>query len=75
MDLTRIEWRKASYSGTSGGNCVEVACVHSGRDLAMTDSAVAVRDSKNPDGAKLIFPPQAWRQFAVELKSGEFGPA
>jgi hypothetical protein len=24
MDLSRIEWRKASYSSSDGGNCVEV---------------------------------------------------
>jgi hypothetical protein len=74
MDLTRIEWRKASYSSSSG-NCVEVAPIQGAVDLVMADNAVAVRDSKNPDGPKLIFPPQAWRQFAAELKSGRFGPA
>jgi Domain of unknown function (DUF397) len=25
MDLTSISWRKSSYSGCNGGNCVEVA--------------------------------------------------
>jgi hypothetical protein len=74
MDLTRIEWRKASYSSSSG-NCVEVARIHGAAGLALADSAVAVRDSKNPDGPKLIFPPQAWHQFAAELKSGRFGSA
>lgn len=24
MDLTHVRWRKASYSGGNGGNCVEV---------------------------------------------------
>lgn len=38
-------WRKSSYSGTQG-NCVEVA--------ANLTAIVAVRDSKNPDGAALI---------------------
>jgi hypothetical protein len=28
-DMSRIEWRKASRSGTNGGNCVEVAVVES----------------------------------------------
>jgi hypothetical protein len=37
VDLSRAEWRKASYSGQSG-NCVEVA-----RNLP---GLVAVRDSK-----------------------------
>jgi len=25
MDLSRAEWRKASYSSSNGGNCIEVA--------------------------------------------------
>jgi hypothetical protein len=38
-DLTRARWRKSTYSGSSGGDCVEVA------PLA---TRVALRDSKNP---------------------------
>ena len=40
MDLNHADWRKSSYSGTNGGNCVEVA-----RNLP---GVVAVRDSKDP---------------------------
>jgi hypothetical protein len=54
IDLSRAEWRKSSYSGQDG-NCVEVA-----RDLA---GLVAVRDSKAPDGAKLVISQAAWRMF------------
>jgi Domain of unknown function (DUF397) len=54
VDLSRAEWRKSSYSGQSG-NCVEVA-----RNLP---GLVAVRDSKEPDGAKLVIPQAAWRVF------------
>ena len=32
-------WRKSSYSGGEGGNCVEV-----------NDDLTAIRDSKNPNG-------------------------
>jgi len=39
MDLDRATWRKSSYSGTNGGNCIEAA-----RDLP---GVVAVRDSKD----------------------------
>ncbi|MEU5992341.1 DUF397 domain-containing protein [Spirillospora sp. NPDC047418] len=39
------QWRKSSKSDNTGGACVEVA------DLA---AAVAVRDSKDPNGPKLI---------------------
>ncbi len=54
IDLSRAEWRKSSYSGQDG-NCVEVA-----RNLP---GLVAVRDSKEPDGAKLVISQAAWRVF------------
>lgn len=63
MDLTSAEWRKSSRSGSNGGNCVEVA-----RNLP---EVVAVRDSKNPEGPKLVFAPDSWRRFTDEMKSGE----
>jgi hypothetical protein len=54
-------WRKSTVSTGTGGACVEVA------DLA---AAVAVRDSKDPDGTKLIFGPPAWQTFATQVKNG-----
>ena len=54
IDLSRAEWHKSSYSSQSG-NCVEVA-----RNLP---GLVAVRDSKQPDGVKLVVSQQAWRVF------------
>ncbi|HEY1914123.1 MAG TPA: DUF397 domain-containing protein [Streptosporangiaceae bacterium] len=62
MDLTSAEWRKSSRSGGNGGTCVEVA-----RNLR---GAVAVRDSKNPEGPKLIFAPEDWQRFAAGVKAG-----
>lgn len=64
MDLTRAEWRKASYSTGNGGNCVEVA-----RNLPQV---VAVRDSKDPDGPRLAFAPAEWLVFTAEVKAGKF---
>jgi hypothetical protein len=52
--LSCAEWRKSSYSGQSG-NCVEVA-----RNLP---GLVAVRDSRQPDGAKLVVSQKSWRVF------------
>jgi|HubBroStandDraft_4_1064222.scaffolds.fasta_scaffold2574210_1 hypothetical protein len=53
-------WRKSSYTGNGGNNCVEAASLH---------NAVAVRDSKNPAGAKLVFSPADWRSFTASLKA------
>jgi hypothetical protein len=60
MDLNRIPWRKASYSSGNGGACVEVGT---------TGHAVAVRDSKDPDGPKLAFAPGSWHAFTSSVKS------
>ena len=55
-----ITWRKSSYSGNSGGNCVEVgSAAH----------LIAVRDSKDPDGARLAFGREAWEAFAAKVKA------
>jgi hypothetical protein len=63
--ITGAIWRKSSYSGSNGGNCVEVA-----RNLP---GLVAVRDSKDPAGPALAFSPENWRAFTTAIKSGEFG--
>lgn len=63
MDLAGAVWRKSSYSGNNGGDCVEVA----GNLL----DVVAVRDSKDPGGPVLVFSPGEWRTFAAGLKTGE----
>ncbi|MFI0407819.1 DUF397 domain-containing protein [Actinomadura sp. 3N508] len=52
MELTDAKWRRSSYSGPNGGNCVEVA------DAA---GVVAVRDSKDPDGPVLLLTRAALR--------------
>ncbi|MEV7359265.1 DUF397 domain-containing protein [Kitasatospora sp. NPDC091276] len=55
-------WRKSSHSNNDGGACVEVDDAHPGR----------VRDSKDPDGPRLNFPPTAWQAFITAIRSGEF---
>ncbi|WP_327034396.1 DUF397 domain-containing protein [Micromonospora ureilytica] len=55
MELTGARWRKSTRSNGSGGACVEVA--------ANLPGLVAVRDSKDPAGPVLVFPPNAWRAF------------
>jgi hypothetical protein len=56
------QWRKSSYSGGNGGDCVEVA-----RNLP---GVVAVRDSKNRSGPALAFTSSAWDEFLADVKSG-----
>jgi len=62
-ELSTARWRKSSRS-TDTSNCVEVA---------LTDSAVAVRDSKHPAGGALLITPRAWTAFTTALRHGELG--
>jgi hypothetical protein len=60
MDMTAVAWRTSSYSGSNGGTCVEVATV---------GPAVAVRDSKHPDGPLLAFKAGTWQAFTDQVKA------
>ncbi|MFJ7072931.1 DUF397 domain-containing protein [Streptomyces sp. NPDC098781] len=52
--LTGIQWRKSSYSGDQGGECVE---------LAEATHSVSIRDSKNTAGPILTFGPTTFTAF------------
>jgi hypothetical protein len=54
MNDTALKWFKSSYSGSDGGQCIEIAAA---------PAAVHVRDSKDPDGGTLTFTPEAWSAF------------
>ena len=56
-----VTWRKSSYSGNNGGNCVEVGTAA---------HVIAVRDSKDPDGSVLAFAADTWAAFAERVKAG-----
>ncbi|MFF8917031.1 DUF397 domain-containing protein [Streptomyces sp. NPDC015032] len=71
---TALVWFKSSYSGSQGGDCLEVAynwrkssyssdqggnCV----EVATHPAAVHIRDSKVTDGPVLTVPPAAWAAF------------
>lgn len=58
----QLEWFKSSYSGGSGQECVEAAFLPTG--------GIAVRDSKNPEGPKLAFAPEAWRALLNKIDNG-----
>ena len=60
MDVTPVAWRKSSYSGSNGGACVEIGT---------TGPAVAVRDSKHPDGPLLAFIADTWKTFTEQVKA------
>ncbi|MFF2079880.1 DUF397 domain-containing protein [Kitasatospora sp. NPDC058162] len=59
-----LVWRKSSYSGGNGGDCIEVAPGFPG--------LVPVRDSKDPHGPILVFPAPAWDAFLSSVRSGDF---
>jgi len=62
MDGNRaVTWRKSSYSGNNGGQCVEVGTAA---------QLIAVRDSKDPDGSVLAFAANTWAAFAERVKTG-----
>ena len=61
MDLSAAVWEKSAHSGSNG--CVEVAFV---------DGNVALRDSKNKDGAVLRFTPREWNAFLRGVADGQF---
>ncbi len=63
LDLSHAQWHKSSRSGSQGGNCVEVAFV---------GEHIAVRDSKNPQGPKLLFTRGEWDAFLGGARDGEF---
>jgi hypothetical protein len=54
-----MDWRKSSYSGANGGQCVEVA----------SGDGVMVRDTTDRDGMTLAFSAWAWAAFITRLRS------
>ncbi len=65
-DLSRAVWRKSSRSGLNGGtdDCVEVAVLEDGR--------IAVRDSKQPDGAAVFLTRAELAAWISGVKNDEF---
>ncbi|WP_329274282.1 DUF397 domain-containing protein [Streptomyces sp. NBC_01451] len=76
--LASAQWRKSSYSGSSGGDCVECAPLgtaawrkssYSGNtggdcvEVAPLTPHIAIRDSKAPDLGALTLTPEAFAAF------------
>jgi hypothetical protein len=59
-------WRTSSYSGTQGGNCVEVAG---------HDGMILVRDTKDHGhGPVHAFTASGWRVFVASVRGGTLDP-
>jgi hypothetical protein len=56
--LTEATWITSSYSGSNGGNCVEVA---------FAAPVIGIRDSKDRTTGHLAVSPPAWRAFLREF--------
>lgn len=62
--LATAVWKKSTRSnGNGGNNCVEVAVL---------DTEVAVRDSKDRTGPVLMFTHLEWAAFVGSAKDGDF---
>jgi Domain of unknown function (DUF397) len=57
--IDNAPWRKSSYSGTNGGDCVEAA------DVA---GSILVRDTTDRGGVILDISPDEWHRFTATLR-------
>lgn len=85
VEIAATRWRKSSYSSNTGGDCVEIAAArwrkstHSSDtggdcvEIADLDPAIAIRDSKNPDGPVLTFGRRAFGVLLNQIRSGAIG--
>jgi hypothetical protein len=87
-ELTNARWRKSSRSGNTGGDCIECAplggatwqkSTYSGDtggqcvEIATHPCRIAIRDSKDPEGAAFITTPAAFGAFVTAARQGVFG--
>ena len=86
QNLTGARWRKSSYSGGTGGDCVECAPLgtatwrkssYSGSsggecvEVADLTPHIAIRDSKNPPAGILTLSPAAFSAFVRGAARGD----
>lgn len=58
-DQSLNAWRKSTYSGSGGSNCVEVGGAR---------ATVLVRDTTDRGGMTLTIPAAAWKKFVAAHK-------
>ncbi|MER6737241.1 DUF397 domain-containing protein [Streptomyces puniciscabiei] len=81
MSSEALQWFKSTYSGSEGGQCLEVAVgwrksSHSGSEggecveVAACPHTIHIRDSKQPPSPErtLHVSPATWAAFASSLK-------
>lgn len=61
LDVSRLTFRKSSYSSATQENCVEVADA---------PGEAAVRDSQHPEHGHIAFSATEWDAFLAEVKAG-----
>ncbi|MGI5147535.1 DUF397 domain-containing protein [Plantactinospora sp. CA-294935] len=61
-----IAWHISTYSDSQGGNCVEAGPLLDG------SGRVAVRHSRHPDGAMIVYTRPEWTTFLTAARNGEF---
>ena len=60
-----LTWQKSTRSGPNGGNCVEMAALPGGQE-------VAVRNSRDPQGPALVYTVAEIRALVEGAKEGQF---
>ncbi|MFC5822666.1 DUF397 domain-containing protein [Nonomuraea insulae] len=63
-ELETAAWRKASFSGANGGDCIEVA--------PLSGDHVGIRDTERPDLTPWVIRGGVFRAFVAGAKNGEF---
>ncbi|MFC5182307.1 DUF397 domain-containing protein [Actinomadura harenae] len=72
-------WRKSTHSSSQGGQCSEIADLSAAhwhrrsrssqdRQDCVEVAVLVVRDSKDPDGPKLILTQAAWRNLVARAR-------
>ncbi|MFI0481824.1 DUF397 domain-containing protein [Actinomadura sp. 9N215] len=61
--MENVKWKKSSYSGNGGPDCVE---------LAKVSFAIGARDSKSPDGPHHTFSVAAMTALFVDIRRGRY---
>ena len=62
--IASVEWRKSSHSGGASNACIEFA--------PLPDGMIAMRNSRDPDGALLVFTRREIAAMMAGVRDGEF---